>query len=163
MDAAPSMSRAATVFLQAVVVIIGIGAFVFLLWEPHLEGRNAHATTFEIYFKDPFLAYAYLGSIAFFVALVHAFRLLGAARRDQVYSSDSFRALQTIRRCAITLVAMISAAVAYLSIFVRGKDDIAGGVAIGLFLIFVFTVAAATATVFERVLQRAVNVHTPNV
>jgi hypothetical protein len=27
-------------------VLIGIGAFVLLLWEPHIEGRNATATLF---------------------------------------------------------------------------------------------------------------------
>lgn len=48
--------RLETMFLQAVVVLIGIGALAFLLWEPHLKGRNANATTFEIYFNDPFLA-----------------------------------------------------------------------------------------------------------
>ncbi len=54
------------------VVFLGIGALGFLLWEPHLEGRNAHATTFEIYFHDPFLAYVYVGSIPFFVAGVRS-------------------------------------------------------------------------------------------
>jgi hypothetical protein len=58
-----------TIFLQAVIVLIGIGALALMLWEPHIEGRNAHATLFEIYFNDPFLAYAYLASIPFFVAL----------------------------------------------------------------------------------------------
>jgi hypothetical protein len=43
-----------TIFLQAVIVLIGIGALALMLWEPHIEGRNAHATLFEIYFNDPF-------------------------------------------------------------------------------------------------------------
>jgi hypothetical protein len=157
MDTTPSPKRTATIFLQVVLVLIGIGALTFLLWEPHLEGRNAHATTFEIYFKDPFLAYAYAGSIAFFVALFQAFRLLGYIGRDQVFSPESVRALRTIKVCAVTLVAMIGAAVAYLMVFVRSKDDIAGGVAMGLFLTFTFAVAAAAAAVFERLLQNAVN------
>jgi hypothetical protein len=62
----PTMKGSSTVFLQVVVVLIGIGALAIMLWEPHIEGRNAHATLFEIYFKDPFLAYAYIGSIPFF-------------------------------------------------------------------------------------------------
>src|SRR5882757_4418154 len=66
-----------TKFLQAVIVLIGIGALALMLWEPHIEGRNAHATLFEIYFKDPFLAYAYIASIPFFVALYQAFKVLG--------------------------------------------------------------------------------------
>ncbi|HEX5084561.1 MAG TPA: hypothetical protein VFY40_21170 [Blastocatellia bacterium] len=71
------MKRSPTIFLQIVIVFIGIGALALMLWAPRLEGRNAHATPFEIYFKDPFLAYAYAASIAFFVALYQAFKLLG--------------------------------------------------------------------------------------
>jgi hypothetical protein len=51
------VKRGATLFLRAVLVLIGIGALALLLWEPHIEGRNAHATLSAIYFKDPFLAY----------------------------------------------------------------------------------------------------------
>ena len=39
------MKRSSTIFLQVVIVLIGIGALALLLWEPHIEGRNAHATT----------------------------------------------------------------------------------------------------------------------
>ena len=48
------MKRSSTIFLQVVIVLIGIGALALMLWEPHIEGRNAHATLFEIYFKIPF-------------------------------------------------------------------------------------------------------------
>ena len=154
--------RGSTVFLQVIVVLIGIAALTFLLWEPHIEGRNAHATTFEIYFKDPFLAYAYLGSTAFFVALYKAFTLLGYIGQNRVFSLDSVRALRTIKYCAITLVAMIGGAVAYLSIFVRTRDDIAGGMAIGLFLIFGSVIIATAAAVFERLLQTAVDMKSEN-
>ncbi len=71
------MKRSSTIFLQVVIVLIAIGALALMLLEPHLEGRNAHATIFQIYVNDPFLAYAYTGSIAFFVALYQAFKLLG--------------------------------------------------------------------------------------
>lgn len=152
-----TQSRRATIFLQVVIVLVGIGALALLLWEPHLEGRNAHATTFEIYFKDPFLAYAYTASIAFFVALFQAFTLLGYIRQNKAFSPNAVRALRTIKYCAFALVAMIGAAVAYLFLFVRGKDDIAGGVAMGVAMIFVSVVVAAAASVFERLLQNAVD------
>ncbi|MDP3794880.1 MAG: DUF2975 domain-containing protein, partial [Candidatus Sungbacteria bacterium] len=71
------MKRSSTIFLQIVIVLIGIGVLALMLWEPHLEGRNVNATFFEIYFKDPFLAYVYLGSIPFFVGLYQAFKVLG--------------------------------------------------------------------------------------
>ena len=162
MDQSPSTKRSSTIFLQLVIVLIGIGVLALMLWEPHLEGRNAHATLVEIYFKDPFLAYAYLASIAFFAALFQAFRLLGYIGRNKVFSLDSVRALRTIKYCAIALVAMIGAAVAYLFIFVRAKDDIAGGVAIGLFMIFVSVVIGTAAAVFERLLQNAVDMKSEN-
>jgi hypothetical protein len=162
MDEEPSATRRSTIFLQIVIVFIGIGALAFMLWEPHIEGRNAHATIFEIYFKDPFLAYAYLASIAFFVALFQAFTLLRYIRQNRVFSLDSVRALRTIKYCASALVAMIGAAVAYLFIAVRGKDDIAGGVAMGVVLIFVSIVIATAAAVFERLLQNAVDIKSEN-
>jgi hypothetical protein len=156
------MKRSSTIFLQIVIVLIGIGALALMLWEPHLEGRNAHATLFEIYFKDPFLAYAYTASIAFFVALYQAFKLLGYIGANQVFSQRSVKALRTIKYCALTLVAFIVGAEAYFFIFVRGKDDIAGGVMIGLVMIFVSVVAATAAAVFERLLQSAVEIKSEN-
>lgn len=156
------MKRSSTIFLQIVIVLIGIGALALMLWEPHLEGRNAHATLFEIYFKDPFLAYAYTASIAFFVALHQAFKLLGYIGANQVFSQRSVKALRTIKYCAMALVAFIVGAEAYFFIFVRGKDDIAGGVMIGLVMIFVSVVAATAAAVFERLLQSAVEIKSEN-
>src|SRR6476659_2809440 len=94
------MKFGATVFLRAVLVLIGVGALAFLLWEPHVEGRNAHATLFAIYFKDPFLAYAYIGSIPFFVGLYHGFKVLGYAGSDKEFSRSAVRSLRTIKFCA---------------------------------------------------------------
>ncbi len=141
-------------FLQVVIVLIGIGVLVFMLWEPHLEGRNVNATTFEIYFNDPFLAYAYTASIAFFIALYQAFKLFGFIGQNKTFSSNSIKALRTIKYCGTILVAFIVWAEAWLFIFNRGKDDIAGGVFMGLLLIVVCGLMTIVATRFERNLQK---------
>lgn len=156
------MKKSSTIFLQVVIVLIGIGALALILWEPHIEGRNANATLFEIYFKDPFLAYAYTASIAFFVALYQAFRLLGYIGRNDLFSQRSVKALRTIKYCAMTLIAFIVGAEVYFFIAVRGNDDIAGGVMMGLLMIFVSVVIATAAAVFERTLQNAVDIKTEN-
>lgn len=156
------MKRSSTAFLQAVIVLIGLGALAFLLGEPHLEGRNTHATVFQIYFNDPFLLYAYTGSIAFFVALHQAFKLLGYVARNEVFSSRSVKALRTIKHCAMILVAFILGAEAYFFLVVRGTDDIAGGVMVGLVLAFVSAVIGTAAAVFERTLQSAVELKSEN-
>jgi len=150
------MKRGSTIFLQVVIALIGVGVFAFLLWEPQLEGRNVNATQFEIYFKDPFLAYIYMAFVPFFVGLYQAIRMLGYARRDEVFSPRAVRALQIIKYCALTTAVFIVGAEIYIFIFVRGTDDVAGGVMMGAFIIFVSAIIATAAAVSERILQRAV-------
>lgn len=156
------MKKGSTVFLQVVIMLIGIGALALLLWEPHLEGRNAHATLFQIYFNDPFLAYAYCASIAFFIALYQAFRLLGHVGRGEVFTQRSVKAFRTIKHCAMSLVGFLVGAEAYFFIVQSGKEDIAGGVMMGLLLILISVVVATAAAVFERTLQSAVDLKSEN-
>jgi len=157
------MKKSSTIFLQVVIVLIGIGTLTLMLWEPHLEGRNVNSTLFEIYFKDPFLAYAYTASIAFFVALYQAFKLLGYIEQNKVFSQAAVNALRTIKYCALSLVGFIVGAEAYLFIVQRKvEEDIAGGVMIGLVMIFVSVVIATAAAVFERTLQNAVDIKSEN-
>ena len=148
------MKRASTIFLQLLIVLLGICVLTFLLWEPHLEGRNVNATLFEIYFKDPALAYIYAAFIPFFVGLYQAFKILGYAGRDQLFSQRSVRALRIIKYCASAMAIFFLGAVAYLFIFIRGEDDIAGGVAMGVFLILASTLVSVAAGVFERIVER---------
>jgi len=157
------MKKSSTVFLQVVIVLMGIGALALLLWEPNIEGRNAHATLFQVYFNDPFLAYVYTGSIAFFLALYQAFKLLGYIGRSEVFSQASVKALRTIKYCAMIIIAFLVGAEGYINIVQRKvEEDIAGGVMMGLVMIFVSAVIATTAAVFERTLQSAVDIKSEN-
>lgn len=156
------MKRGSAIFLQVVIVLIGIGALALLLWEPRIEGVNANATTlYQIYFDDPFLAYAYTASIAFFVALYQAFKVLGYVRQNEAFSPTTVKALRTIKYCVIVIIAFIVPAVAYLFI-VRPGDDIAGGVFMGFLITFVSSIVAAAADVLERTLQSAVDIKSKN-
>ncbi len=154
---------APTIFLQAVIVLIGIGALALMLWEPHIEGRNAHATLFEIYFKDPFLAYAYLASIPFFVALYQAFKTLGYIGQNKAFSQASVKALRTIKYCAFITAGAIVAADAFLMITARNThEDAAGAVMLGIIATFASIVVGTVAAMFERILQDAVDMKSEN-
>jgi len=156
------MKRGLTTFLQIIIVLAGFGILALLLWEPHLEGVNANATTLsEIYLDDPFLWYIYVSFLAVFAALYQAFKLLGYMGRGEVFSEQGVRALRTIKYCAIVFSAFIVGAEAMI-ISHRGDDDIAGGVALGLFMIVVSCIGAAAASVFERTLQKAVDIKSEN-
>ena len=147
-------------FLRAVVLLIGIGAVALLLWEPHIEGRNAHATVFEIYFNDPFLAYAYVASIPFFVGLFHAFKVLGFAGRNNEFSLSTVKSVRTIKNCAIALFGFVVGAEIF--IMSNDSDDRAGGVFIGILIAFASIVVATATTILERALQRAVEMKSEN-
>src|SRR5215510_2457705 len=101
------MKRSSTIFLQIVIVLIGLGVLALLLWEPQIEGVNAHATNFEIYFKDPFLALVYAGSIPFFIALYQGFKVLKYVRQDTTFSPATVKAMRTIKYCAIAIVGFV--------------------------------------------------------
>lgn len=150
------MKKGPTIFLQAVIVLIGIGALAFLLWEPHVEGRNAHATLFEIYFKDPFLAYTYFASTPFFAALYQGFEVLGYIGRDQTFSPATAKALRTIKFCALAIIGFV--AFGELFIVLGESDDRAGGVFMGLLVAFGSAVIAAVAMMLERVLKKTIEV-----
>jgi hypothetical protein len=156
------MKRGSTIFLQIVILLFGAGVFAFLLWVPQVEGRNVNATLFEIYFKDPFLAYIYLAFIPFFTGLYQGFKLLGYARRNEIFSHHSVRALRTIKYCALTVAIFILGAEGYIFIFVRGTDDVAGGVMMGVFVMAMCAVIGTAAAVFERILQNAVDIKSEN-
>ena len=154
------MKRSSTIFLQVVIVLIGIGALALMLWEPHIEGRNAHATLFAIYFKDPFLAYAYIASIPFFAALYQAFKVLGYVRQDKTFSQASVKALRMIKYCALAIIGFV--AVGELFIMLGNSDDRAGGFFIGILITFGSVVIATAAAMFERILQNAVDIKSEN-
>jgi hypothetical protein len=154
------MKKGSTIFLQGVIVLIGIAALALMLWEPQIEGRNAHATQYEVYFKDPFLAYAYVASIPFFAALYQVFKVLGYARHNRVFSQSAVRALGTTKYCAMSLIGFVAGA--ELFIMLGNSDDRAGGVFMGILITFGSIVIATAAAVFEKLLQTAVEMKSEN-
>ena len=154
------MKRSSTIFLQIVIVLISIGALALLLWEPRIEGVNAHTTNFEIYF-NPFIALVYAGSIPFFVALYQAFKVLRYAGQNKVFSPKSVKALRTIKYCAIAIIGFVVVEEIFIMLN-HGSDDPAGGVAIGIGITFASVIIATAAAVFQRLLQNAVDLKSEN-
>jgi Protein of unknown function (DUF2975) len=154
------LKRSSTIFLQIVIVLIGIGALAFLLWEPQVEGRNAHATLFEMYFKDLFLAYMYIASIPFFAALYQAFKVLGNVRQNKTFSPATVKALRTIKYCALAIIGFVAVGVIFM---ISGdKDDRPAGVFMRILITFPSIVIAAAAGMFEQILQNAVEMKSEN-
>jgi len=156
------MKKGSTLFLQVIITLLGIGALAFMLWEPHLEGRNAHATVFEVYFKDPFLAYAYVASISFFVGLFQAIKVLGYARQNRIFSQEAVNALRTIKYCALALIGFVAVSVIFMPFSAPDDDDGPQGVVMRMVITFGSIVVATATAVFERILQNAVDIKSEN-
>lgn len=155
------MKRISTIFLQAVIVLIGIVALAILIRLPLIEGRAAKLDLFSIY-SDPFILYGYAASIAFFVALYKAFKLLGYIGQNKVFSSNSVGALKSIKYCAIVLSILIATAGLYIRISHNKEDDPAGFLAICIVTTFVSIIVATAAAIFEKILQNAIDMKSEN-
>lgn len=155
------MKNISILFLQAVVIIIGVAALAILIRVPLLEGRAENLDLFSIY-TDPFIVYGYLSSIAFFVALYKAYQLLGYIRRDKLFSIGSIKTLRAIKYCAILLSFLMVMAALYIKIFHAKDDDPAGFLGMGMILIFITVAVATTVAVLEKILQNAIDMKSEN-
>ncbi|HEU5122467.1 MAG TPA: DUF2975 domain-containing protein [Verrucomicrobiae bacterium] len=153
------MKRGSTIFLQIVIVLIGIGALAFMFWEPHVEGANAHATLFQMYFNS-FVVYAFVGSTPFFAGLYHAFKVLGYIRQNQTFSQATVNSLRIIKYCALALIGFVAASI----IFMIGGDreDRPAGLFMRILVTFPSIIVATAAAISERILQNAVDIKSEN-
>lgn len=95
------------------------------------------------------------------MALYQALKLLGQIDGNQVFSQAAVNAVRTIKYCAITISGCIVLGILYIRLFVNG-DDPAGVTALGIFTTFMAIVIATAAAVFQRLLQKAVDIKAEN-
>ena len=148
-------------FLQAVLVLIGIGAILIMIRIPLTEGRAENLDLFSVY-ADPFILYGYASSIAFFVALYKTFKLLGYVKQNRLFSLSSIKTLRSIRYCAVTLSILIVIAGLYVKIFHDKEDDPAGFLGMCIITTFISIVVATAVAVLEKILQNAVDMKSEN-
>ncbi len=155
------MKKSSTLFLQGVILVLGVGALALLIRFPLTEGRAENLDLFSIYW-DPAIAYMYVASVPFFVALYQAFKLLRYIGQSNVFSLSSVKALMTIKYCAIAIAGFIVVGEVLLVVTHGGEDDIAGVISLGVITTFVSVVIATAAAVFERTLRSAVALKSEN-
>jgi hypothetical protein len=149
------VKKSSTVFLQAVIAFISILTLAIMIRFPLTEGRAANLDLLSIY-ADPFIIYGYLASVAFFVGLYQAFKLLGYIGQNKVFSLNSVKALKKLKYCAIILSVLIVIAAIYIRISFAFRtedvhgDDPAGFLAVSILATFISIVVATAAAVLEK-------------
>lgn len=155
------MKRNSILFLQVVIALVGIVVLSIMIRFPLTEGRAQNLDLFSIYF-DPLILFVYVSSIAFFVALYKAFKLLGYIRQNKLFTLNSVKTLRSIKYCAIILSILIVMAGVYIAIFHNEEDDPAGFLAMCFVITFITIVVATAVAVLEKILQNAVDMKTEN-
>lgn len=154
------MRRGSTLFLKIVLLVIAILVMAGLLWFPQTEGRAANLDLMSIY-ADPFIIYIYIGSIPFFVGLYQAYTLVKLIEVNKFFSQHAVNTLKHIRATSFVLVGMIAVAEIYIRFFVHG-DDPAGPTMMGIVVSLGVLVVATVATIFQKLLQRAMEMKSEN-
>ncbi len=143
--------RISILLLKIIIVLEAICALAFLILSPQFEGRNITATFFEIYFKDPFLAYMYFSSVPFFIILYKLFKLVNQTEQNEL--SKSFDTLKIIKKCSITFIIFIFIGAIWLT--ANKTDDGPPILLIGIFISIVVSAHYFIAHKIRSLLSRA--------
>ncbi len=150
------MKKTSILFLKTVIVLVGIGVMALLIRLPLIEGRATNLDLVSIYL-DPFILYVYAASVAFFVVLFQAFKLLGYMGQNNIFSTMAVTALRTIKRSAILLAVLIVFAVLYILLF-HAKDDYPTGfITLGAIATSISLIVAAAANLLEKTCSQALS------
>lgn len=155
------MNKIIILFLQAVIVLLGIVVLAWLIWFPMTEGRAANLDLFSIYL-DPFILYGYASSIVFFVALYNGFKLLGYIGQNNLYSLHSIKSLRRIKYCAIILSILIVLAGLFIKLFHNEEDDPAGFLAMCIIITIMAIAVAIAVAGLEEKLQNTLDLKSEN-
>lgn len=154
------MKKGSTLFLKVVILLVAIGVVAGLLWFPQTEGRAVDLDLISIY-KDPFIIYIYVGSVPFFVGLHQAFKLLNFIEKNKAFSQGAVDTLRNIKFASLSLIGFIALAEVYIRFFANG-DDPAGPTMLGILASFALAATATAAAIFQKLLQKAVDMKSEN-
>ena len=94
------------------------------------------------------------------MALYQAFKVLGYAGQNDIFSQAAVKALRTIKSCAIAIIGFVAVSVMFM--LFSDPDDRPAGIFMRILITFPSIVVATTAAVFERILQNAVEIKSEN-
>ncbi len=155
------MKRGSTLFLKIAILLIALVIFIGMIWFPQTEGRATNLDLISIY-KDPFIIYIYIGSIPFFVGLYQAFKLLNLIDSNKIFSQSAVDKLRNMKLASLALIGFIAVALLYIRFNAHGDDDPAGPTGLGILVSFAIAVIATAAAVFQKLLQKAVDIKSEN-
>lgn len=117
-----SMKHGSTIFLRAVVVLIGL--FILAICVLVLPALIKSELVGDFDYGYIFLG-LYVPAVPFFYALYQALRLLNYIDRNSAFSESSVNALKKIKYCALIVSGLFTLGMPYI-FYVANKDDAPG-------------------------------------
>lgn len=151
-----SMNTGSTLFLRAVVYIIGLVILAILGF-----GIPLVLVSNEVGGYFPILLGLYIPAVPFFFALFQALKLLNYVDTNTAFSERSVNAIWIIKYCAAVISIFFAAFMPYI-FYVAENDDAPGVAAIGLVFTFAPLVIAVFAAVLQQLLQSAIDIKAEN-
>jgi hypothetical protein len=155
------MKKGSTIFLKFVLCLMALVVAAVLIRFPLTEGRAQNLDLLHVYL-DAVILYMYVGTIPFFIALWQSFKLLGFIEQNNVFSQGAVNALKVIKYCGIAIAALLVVGLVTLKFTHDPNEDAAGPLALGFVTAFISIVVGTGAAVFQRLLQRAVDIKKEN-
>lgn len=156
------MKRGSTVFLRAVVILIGIPILAVCIYG--LSRFDPHSPYWELpelaNLQYPLLIGMYAATIPFFFALYQTLKLLNFIDKEEAFSKSSVKALNNIKYCAIVISILFVFEMPVL--YMLTKVDDTPGILIGMVIIFASMVIAVFAAVLQKLLENAIDIKSEN-
>ena len=150
------MKRGSTIFLKAVIDVIGLIAIalcVFVL-------PRALSSDVTGYYQ-PIIIGMYISAVPFFIAIYQVLKLLNYIDANKVFSDVAVKSLKYIKYCAFIISAIYAAGLPYIY-YVADRDDAPGVVALSLVIVGASFVIATATAVFQGLLQNAIDIKSEN-
>lgn len=161
MKAVP-LKRASTLFLKAVIVLLGIAVLVLcVLLFPEIYVQLMKAPPGYGHVIYPALIGFYATPIPFFFALYQAFKLLQYIDKNNAFSEVSVNALRFIKYAAIAMSVLYAACMPLVAVLAE-LDDAPGAILIGLAIVVAPLIVATFAAVLEKLVRSALDLKLEN-
>lgn len=147
--------RFSTLFLKSTIIFLALAVFTVCFWLPVLAERAAELNPTYAYLKYPVLLGLYVTTIPYFYALHQTFQLLDFIRDGKAFSSCPIASLEKIKRCAIGILVIYVLGMTCLALLQALHPGVA---IIGIGIIFITIVIVLLATLFQQLLQNALEI-----
>lgn len=147
-----TIQRRSTLFLRAVVVMLGLIVFTVCGW---VLPRTMFSE--EVGYYAPVVAVLYVTAIPFFFAVFQTLRLLGYIDQNKAFSQLSVTALKYIAYSANSISCVYLVGVPFIY-YAADRDDAPGVLAISLVILFASLAISVFATVLQKLLQSAIDI-----